>query len=234
MRRPVRPYPLRAWASKQSPISSHLRSHLRSTALTAFSLLCLPPSASVPRVEHCRWELLLPPHAPPCHHRLGIRSPSQPPLGADRTSPLTLFPSDEAMPPTAKDLHDVSPCRSSSGLISAVLSTTRTPDNFPTQEPAPTTADRPLHAISLWSTTHFHGKHCSSEILPRLPPPNQVLTPRCCSRSPSPPVPGFRLTGISRRRRPAPPRDSSPVFMVELPAQVEPAASFGPVQQYLL
>jgi hypothetical protein len=84
VRRPARPYPLRAWAPKQSLISSPLRS----TALAMFSPLYLPPSASVPSVEHCHWKLLLSTHAPPCHPRLGVRSPSRPPLGADRTLPL--------------------------------------------------------------------------------------------------------------------------------------------------
>jgi hypothetical protein len=95
------------------------------------------PHSSVPSVEHRCWEPLLPPCAPPCRHRLGVRSPSRPPLGADWTSPLTSFPSDQATPPATKDLRDVSPRRSSSNLISAVLSTARTPDNFPTQPPAP-------------------------------------------------------------------------------------------------
>jgi hypothetical protein len=126
-----------AWAPKQSPISSPLCSHLRSTALVAFSPLYLPPSISVPSVEHCRWEPLLPPHAPPCHHRLGARSPSRPPLGANQTPPLMSLPSDQATPPTGKDLHDVRQRRSSSGLISTVLSIARTPNHFPIQQRAP-------------------------------------------------------------------------------------------------
>jgi hypothetical protein len=82
--RPMRHYPLRAWASKQSSISSPLRS----TTLAVFSQLCFPPSASVRSTKHCCWEPLLSPRAPPCRPRLGVRSPSQPPLGADRTPPL--------------------------------------------------------------------------------------------------------------------------------------------------
>jgi hypothetical protein len=112
-------------------------SHLFSTALAAFSLLFLSLSASISCTEHHHWEPLLPPRAPLCHHRLGVRSPSRPPFRADRTPPLTPFPSDQAAPPTTKDLHDVNPRRSSSGLISAVLSSARRPDSFPTQQPAP-------------------------------------------------------------------------------------------------
>jgi hypothetical protein len=46
--RPARPYPLRSWASEQRPSSSPPRSHLHSTALTTFSLLCLLSFASIP------------------------------------------------------------------------------------------------------------------------------------------------------------------------------------------
>jgi hypothetical protein len=87
------------------------------------TLLYLSPCSSIPSVEHRRWEPLLPPRAPLCHHRPGVRSPNRPPLGADRTPPPTLFPSYQAAPPATKDLCDVSLRRSSSGLISAVLST---------------------------------------------------------------------------------------------------------------
>jgi hypothetical protein len=137
VRCPARPYPLRAWAPTQSPISSPLHSHLRYNALTAFSLLCLLLFAFVPSIEHHRWEPLLAPRAPPCHHRLVVRSPSRPPLRANRTPPLMSFPSDQATLPAAKDFHDVSLRWSSSSRISAVLSTARMPDSFPTQPPAP-------------------------------------------------------------------------------------------------
>jgi hypothetical protein len=137
VRRPVSPYPPHAWAPKQRPISSPLCSHLRSTALAAFSLLCLSLYASVPCAEHHCWEPLLSPRAPPCRHRLGVRSPSRPPLRADRTLPDMPFSFDQATVPAAKHLHDVSPRWSSSGLISNFLSTMRMLDNFLTQHPAP-------------------------------------------------------------------------------------------------
>jgi hypothetical protein len=104
------------------------------------TLLCLSPRSSVPSAEQCRWEPLLPPHAPLCRYRLGVRSPNRPPLRADWTPPLTSFPSDQAAPPAAKDLRDVSLHRSSSGLISALLSIAQTPDSSPTSEPAPSTS----------------------------------------------------------------------------------------------
>jgi hypothetical protein len=44
------------------------------------------PHSSVPSVEHRRWEPLLPPHAPPCHHRLG--SAHQTGHCSEPTSPL--------------------------------------------------------------------------------------------------------------------------------------------------
>jgi hypothetical protein len=48
VRRPARPHPPRSWASEQRPNSSPPRSHLHSTALTTFSLLCLSPFTSTP------------------------------------------------------------------------------------------------------------------------------------------------------------------------------------------
>jgi hypothetical protein len=125
-----------AWALRRS-LACLLLSPATATELSPSTLLCLLPHSSVPSAEHRRWEPLLPPCAPPCRHRLGVHSLNRPLLRADRTPPLTSFPSDQSAPPAAKDLHNVSPRRSSSGLISAVLSTARTPDSFLTQQLAP-------------------------------------------------------------------------------------------------
>jgi hypothetical protein len=122
------------------------------------SLLYLSPCSSVPSVEHRRCEPLLSLRAPPCHHRLGVCSPNRPPLVADRTPPLMSFPSDQFALPAAKDLHDVSPRRSSSGLISAVLSTVRTPDSSPTSESTPSTSSLTNRRQFSISRKHHRGQ----------------------------------------------------------------------------
>jgi hypothetical protein len=180
------------------------------------TLLYLSLCSSISSAEHHCWELLLPPRAPLCHHRLGFRSPNRPPLGANRMPPLTSFPSDQAAPPAAKDLHDVSLRRSSFGLISAVLSTTRTADSFPTQQPPPTTADRPLHAVPLRPTKRHRGGLLS--VSPNLPNSSNLVSPAPVSLLT--PFPYLRGWAASLGW-------ASPLTWLGW----KPAARFGPVQQ---
>jgi hypothetical protein len=58
--------------------------------------------------------------------------------------------------PAAKDLCDVSPRRSSSGLIFTILSATQTPDSFPTQQPAPNNCRSTPHSRS----SPLDARHC--------------------------------------------------------------------------
>jgi hypothetical protein len=111
--------------------------------------------------------------------------------------PPSSFPFDQAVPPAAKDVRDVSPCCSSSGHIPAILSTARTPDSFPTQQSAPTTADKP-HTAALPRSMSTTVDSLVGELLTSRNPLIRFLPPRRCASPPFPPVPDFRLAGIGR------------------------------------